>query len=172
MEPTIRFDPSDLGNVQEIAIGHGPLTTCPLHLAMIIASVANSTGAMVRPYVVKSLVRESGTVVIQKEGGDVLSEPLRDGVHLKVQEALKAAAEGYRLEMPGGTVMAKTGTATLEGTDDLNNVFLAFSVITPGGRRLAGCLSREKVKGTSSQLKPLAREVILKIEELEQEGKL
>ena len=74
-------------------------------------------------------------------------------------DALAVTAEGYHLSVPGGIVLAKTGTATIENSDRAN-VFLAFAIQTSRGRRFAGCLERENVTGSSAQLKPVCQEFI------------
>ena len=152
-----------------MAIGQGPIKTCPLAIALNIGAVLHPDGAMIKPYMVKSITTESGKVTYENSGVEVLSVPLADaGVREALASMLEATAEGYGLRFPGARVLAKTGTATIQGSDK-NNVFLSFSVETKDGKHYAGCFSREKVSGTSSQLKPIAKKLIEKI--LEEEKK-
>ena len=169
LAPQLLFDPEDLSSWQQLAIGQGPINTCPLAIALNIGAVLHPDGAMIKPYMVKSITTESGKVTYES-GVEVLSVPLGDAdVREKLAAMLEATAEGYGLNFPGAArVLAKTGTATIQGSDK-NNVFLSFAIETKEGKRWAGCLSREKVSGTSSQLKPIAKKLIEKILEGDQD---
>lgn len=157
LNPTVSFDP---GSWAQLCIGHGPIQTAPLHLALMIGATLHPDGRMIQPYMVRQIMRESGLVVQHEDGGNILSTPLPDpAVRGQLVDALAVTAEGYHLSVPGGIVLAKTGTATIENSDRAN-VFLAFALQTARGRRFAGGLSREKVTGSSAQLKPICQEFI------------
>lgn len=160
LNPKVNFDPDDLASWAQLSIGHGPIQTAPLHLALIIGACLHPEGQMVQPFMVRQITRESGLVVQHEDGGNVLSTPLPDaGVRQQLVDALVVTAEGYHLSVPGGIVLAKTGTAAIESSDRAN-VFLAFALQTARGRRFAGVLSRENVTGSSAQLKPVCQEFI------------
>ena len=157
LNPTVSFDPDSWA---QLCIGHGPIQTAPLHLALIIGACLHPEGQMIQPFMVRELTRQSGCIVQHEDGGNVLSTPLPDaGVRQQLVDALAVTAEGYHLSVPGGIVLAKTGTATIENSDRAN-VFLAFALQTARGRRFAGVLSRENVTGSSAQLKPVCQEFI------------
>lgn len=157
LNPTVSFDPDSWA---QLCIGHGPIQTAPLHLALIIGACLHPEGQMIQPYMVRQITRESGLVVQHEDGGNVLSTPLPDaGVRQQLVDALVVTADGYHLSVPGGIVLAKTGTAAIENSDRAN-VFLAFALQTARGRRFAGVLSRENVTGSSAQLKPVCQEFI------------
>lgn len=157
LNPTVSFDPDSWA---QLCIGHGPIQTAPLHLALMIGATLHPDGRMIQPYMVRQIMRESGLVVQHEDGGNVLSTPLPDpAVRGQLVDALAVTAEGYHLSVPGGIVLAKTGTATIENSDRAN-VFLAFALQTARGRRFAGVLSRENITGSSAQLKPVCREFI------------
>lgn len=157
LNPTVSFDPDSWA---QLCIGHGPIQTAPLHLALMIGATLHPDGSMVRPFMVRQITRESGFVVQHEDGGNVLSTPLPDpAVRGQLVDALAVTAEGYHLSVPGGIVLAKTGTATIENSDRAN-VFLAFALQTSRGRRFAGVLFRENVTGSSAQLKPVCQEFI------------
>lgn len=160
LRPTVNFDQNNLASWGQICIGHGPIQTAPLHLALIIGCCLHPEGRMVQPFLVRQITRESGFIVQHDEGGNVLSTPLSDpSVRGQLVDALAVTAEGYHLSVPGGIVLAKTGTATIENSDRAN-VFLAFAIQTSRGRRFAGMVSRENVTGSSAQLKPVCQEFI------------
>lgn len=160
LRPTVNFDQNNLASWGQICIGHGPIQTAPLHLALIIGCCLHPEGRMVQPFLVRQITRESGFIVQHEDGGNVLSTPLPDaGVRQQLVDALAVTAEGYHLSVPGEIVLAKTGTATIENSGRAN-VFLAFALQTARGRRFAGVLSRENVTGSSAQLKPVCREFI------------
>lgn len=160
LRPTVNFDQNNLASWAQICIGHGPIQTAPLHLALIIGCCLHPEGRMVQPFLLRQITRESGFIVQHEDGGNILSTPLPDaGVRQQLVDALAATAEGYHLSVPGGIVLAKTGTATIENSDRAN-VFLAFAIQTSRGRRFAGCLERENVTGSSAQLKPVCQEFI------------
>lgn len=157
LNPTVSFDPDSWA---QLCIGHGPIQTAPLHLALIIGACLHPEGQMVQPFMVRDLTRQSGCIVQHEDGGNVLSTPLPDaGVRQQLVDALVVTAEGYHLSVPGGIVLAKTGTATIENSDR-TNVFVAFALQTAKGRRFAGAISREDVTGSSAQLKPVCAEWI------------
>lgn len=157
LNPTVSFDPDSWA---QLCIGHGPIQTAPLHLALIIGACLHPEGQMVQPFMVRNLTRQSGCIVQHEDGGNVLSTPLPDaGVRQQLVDALVVTAEGYHLSVPGGIVLAKTGTATIENSDR-TNVFIAFALQTAKGRRFAGAISREDVTGSSAQLKPVCAEWI------------
>ena len=160
LRPTVNFDQNALGSWAQICIGHGPIQTAPLHLALIIGACLHPEGQMIQPFMVRELTRQSGCIVQHEDGGSVLSTPLPDaGVRQQLVDALVVTADGYHLSVPGGIVLAKTGTATIENSDRAN-VFLAFALQTARGRRFAGVFSRENVTGSSAQLKPICQEFI------------
>lgn len=157
LNPTVSFDPDSWA---QLCIGHGPIQTAPLHLALIIGACLHPEGQMVQPFMVRDLTRQSGCIVQHEDSGNVLSTPLPDaGVRQQLVDALVVTAEGYHLSVPGGIVLAKTGTATIENSYR-TNVFIAFALQTAKGRRFAGAISREDVTGSSAQLKPVCAEWI------------
>ncbi len=157
LNPTVSFDPDSWA---QLCIGHGPIQTAPLHLALIIGACLHPEGQMIQPFMVRELTRQSGCIVQHEDGGNVLSTPLPDaGVRQQLVDALVVTADGYHLSVPGGIVLAKTGTATIENSDRAN-VFLAFALQTSRGRRFGGVFSRENVTGSSAQLKPICQEFI------------
>ena len=126
----------------------------------MLGSVLHPEGQMTQPFMVQQVTRESGLVVHHEDGGNSLSTALPDDVvRQQLLQALAETAAGYHLSVPGGIVVAKTGTATKENSDK-SNVFLAFALQSPSGRRFAGAISRENVDGSSNQLKPIAAEFI------------
>lgn len=161
LNPTIAFDPDDIGGWSQLCIGHGAIQTSPLHIALMLGSVLHPEGGMVQPFMVRQVTRESGLVVHHEDGGNILSTAIpEDSVREQLIQALSETAASYHLSVPGGgIVVAKTGTATKENSDK-SNVFLAFALQSPSGRRFAGAISRENVDGSSNQLKPLAAEFI------------
>lgn len=160
LRPTVNFDQNNLASWAQLCIGHGPIQTAPLHLALIIGACLHPEGQMVQPFMVRELTRQSGCIVQHEDGGNILSPPLPDpAVRGQLVDALAVTAEGYHLSVPGGIVLAKTGTAAIKNSDKAN-VFLAFAIQTSRGRRFAGVLSRENVTGSSAQLKPVCREFI------------
>lgn len=160
LSPTIAFDPDDIGGWSQLCIGHGAIQTSPLHMALMLGSVLHPEGGMVQPFMVRQVTRESGLVVHHEDGGNILSTAIPESsVREQLVQALSETAAGYHLSVPGGIVVAKTGTATIENSDK-SNVFLAFALQSPSGRRFAGAISRENVDGSSNQLKPIAAEFI------------
>ncbi len=160
LNPRIIFDPDDIGGWSQLCIGQGAVQTSPLHMALMLGSVLHPEGQMTQPFMVQQVTRESGLVVHHEDGGNSLSTALPDDVvRQQLLQALAETAAGYHLSVPGGIVVAKTGTATKENSDK-SNVFLAFALQSPSGRRFAGAISRENVDGSSNQLKPIAAEFI------------
>ena len=160
LNPRITFDPDDIGGWSQLCIGHGAIQTSPLHMALMLGSVLHPEGQMTQPFMVQQVTRESGLVVHHEDGGNTLSTAIPESsVREQLVQALSETAAGYHLSVPGGIVVAKTGTAAKENSDK-SNVFLAFALQSPSGRRFAGAISRENVDGSSNQLKPIAAEFI------------
>ena len=106
--------PAELsGGPLNLSIGQGRLTTTPLQLASLIATVANG-GNIWRPFLVRRVVNEknetvkettpvlNGTVAVSPETMDILRRGLRNVV---------VFGTGVGAAVPGIAVAGKTGTA-------------------------------------------------------------
>ncbi|MCD8018169.1 MAG: hypothetical protein LUF92_00885 [Clostridiales bacterium] len=108
--------------IASTAFGQGNTLVTPLHMAMIVQSIANG-GEMVKPYLIQSVVNGKGKV-LQEGEAEVLTETMDASVAKKLRKVMKKAGEAYGLETIGDgyQIAAKTGTA--ERGDGTNNAWL------------------------------------------------
>lgn len=123
----IPYDELNQADLAMTAFGYGKTQVTPLHMAMIVSSIAND-GKMMKPRLVNSVVDEEGKV-IEKEDPEVLSEvtdystaqTIRDYM---VEVVNEGTAKGAFLE--GIQVAGKTGTTDKEnGSTDAR--FVGFA---------------------------------------------
>jgi len=95
-----------------IAIGQGIAVTA-LQMVGVAAAIAND-GFLMKPYVVASIVRDDGTVMLNREP-EVLGQPIRPDTAALMRRLLGRVTEdggtGKRARVEGFTVAGKTGTA-------------------------------------------------------------
>ena len=108
--------------VATTSFGQGNTLITPLHMAMIVQSIAND-GKMLKPYLISSVVNGKGETIREgkKEG---LTNPTSEKTAKKIREAMKMAGEKYGMAtLSGGqTIAAKTGTA--QRGDGTNNAWM------------------------------------------------
>jgi cell division protein FtsI (penicillin-binding protein 3) len=89
------------------------MTTTSLQLAVAMAAIANG-GKLMRPYVVQSVVDESGRVVFER-GPTVVRRVISERTAMRVAKVLQGVVDekgtGARAAIAGFTVAGKTGTA-------------------------------------------------------------
>lgn len=97
-------------NIAATAFGQGKLMVTPINIALIAQSIAND-GIMIKPYVIHSIVTDSGKVLKQGKK-EVLSEVASKETIAVVKDALLKTAIHYGIDAERG-IAAKTGTAEL-----------------------------------------------------------
>lgn len=118
----------DLGDYEEnvvaaTAFGQGETLVTPLHMAMIVQSIAND-GKMQKPYLIQSVINGKGKV-IQEGKEELLKKTMEKGTAKKLRQVMTEAGESYGLKEIGEEnwkIAAKTGTA--ERGDGTNNAWL------------------------------------------------
>jgi len=103
------------GETLSVAIGQGYVTTTPLQMASVIATVANG-GIVYRPKFVKRVEGTDGTTVLQEAPEVVRDVGFKKSTLLQIREALSdvvntSRGTGSNARLPGIEVGGKTGTA-------------------------------------------------------------
>ncbi len=96
-----------------LSFGQGELTATPVHIAQLVASVANG-GKLVNPHVVKGYLSESGAVTENSRLSatqQVFSSSTATCLQQMMKEVLKEGGTGYQGRPLIGEAAAKTGTA-------------------------------------------------------------
>ncbi len=127
------------GNVQvnydNVSFGQG-INTTPLQLVQSFSALANG-GAMVKPYVVKSIIRQNGKIdeVGKTEKTQVITAKTASEVAAMMVNVVEKG-HGKRAGVPGYYVAGKTGTAQVplkggKGYDKNNNIgsFIGFAPV-------------------------------------------
>ncbi len=109
LRPARGWKPVELAN---IAFGQGVATT-PLQLAAAVAAIANG-GVLMRPYVVKAVVDNSGTLITETQPQAVrrvLSATEARLLGRMMQMVTEPGGTGASIQVPPFKVAGKTGTA-------------------------------------------------------------
>lgn len=104
------------------SFGQGNTLITPLHMAMILQSIANE-GEMLKPYVISSVTNGKGAVT--REGKtEILTKPISKEIAKNLCDVMTQTGEKYGMEKIGknGKVAAKTGTA--QRGDGTNNAWM------------------------------------------------
>jgi penicillin-binding protein 2 len=105
-------EPWYAGETLSNAIGQGYVTTTPLQMAQVIASL--STGKRYRPHFVRQIESPNGELVARFEPELVSELPLKTATLQQLQEALRdvvARGTGNKAKLAGIEVGGKTGTS-------------------------------------------------------------
>ncbi|SKA98480.1 peptidoglycan glycosyltransferase [Caloramator quimbayensis] len=110
------------------AIGQHGVTSNPMHMALIAASIANE-GTMMKPYIVKQ-IRDDYNNILYEANPNVLKNCIDKKIADKVRdymiEVVKSGT-GKNAKINGITVAGKTGTAQVEGKNETHSWFVAFA---------------------------------------------
>jgi penicillin-binding protein 2 len=103
------------GETLSVAIGQGYVTTTPLQMASVIATVANG-GVVYRPKFVKRIEATDGTTMLEESPEVVRDVGFKKSTLLQIREALSdvvnsKSGTGSNARLPGIEVGGKTGTA-------------------------------------------------------------
>ncbi len=148
-----RFSKGDRLN---LAIGQGDTLATPIQLAQLMATVANA-GQPVRPHLIRSI----GAQAVSYDAVNV-KLPVQKRTWNVLQSGLRAAVGDYSgtahiLDIPGVTILGKTGTAQSSG-DKPNHAWFA-GYVAQGKIPLAFCVLLE-YGGSSANACEVAREII------------
>jgi len=103
------------GETLSIAIGQGYVTTTPLQMASVMATIANG-GVVYRPKFVKRVEGTDGTTLLEEEPEAVRDVGFKKSTLLQIREAMSDTVNskrgtGSNAKLPGIEVGGKTGTA-------------------------------------------------------------
>lgn len=104
------------------SFGQGNTLITPLHMAMILQSIANE-GEMLKPYVISTITNGKGEIT--KAGKtEVLTKPISKEIAKRLCDVMTETGESYGMVELGknGKIAAKTGTA--QRGDGTNNAWM------------------------------------------------
>ena len=104
------------------SFGQGNTLITPLHMAMIVQSIANE-GEMLKPYVISSITNGKGKVT-QEGATELLTTPVSRDIADAISDVMTKTGEKYGMMTleNGGKIAAKTGTA--QRGDGTNNAWM------------------------------------------------
>lgn len=141
-----------------VAIGQGKLLVTPLDMLLICSTVAND-GNMPKPYLVKTVTKESGAVVYraaEKNLASPISKACADYLKELMVETVKSGT-GKNAALSNVTVAGKTGTAENEKEKD-HSWFVGFAPAEDPEIAVSVILENDGGSGGASAA-PVAREV-------------
>ncbi len=100
------------GGLAQSAFGQGSIALSPLHLALIISSIANE-GKIMKPFVIKGIRSHEGTEIFTTHP-QVWCQPVSSSTADTVKAMMVQVVErgtGYSSRIPGVAVAGKTGSA-------------------------------------------------------------
>ncbi|MDO5146324.1 MAG: penicillin-binding transpeptidase domain-containing protein [Eubacteriales bacterium] len=152
IKSTFHLDDYNDNLVAATAFGQGETLVTPLHMAMIVQSIANE-GKMNKPYLIRSVVNAKGKV-IQEGKEEILTETMEASTAKKIREVMTKAGEAYGLKQVGkdGKIAAKTGTA--QRGDGTNNAWLV-SFAPAQNPRYVVVANRLKTKEIGKSMAPV-----------------
>lgn len=145
-------------DITQTSIGQGETTVSPAHMAMIAASIANE-GVLMKPYIVESVVDESGATVRttkQKEYKELMS-PEEAKQLKKYMRAVCEYGTGKNMAYSNYKAYGKTGTAELDKKDKINSWFMGFA--TKGKRKVAIAVVLEDIYQGEDSAVDCAKEI-------------
>lgn len=110
------------------SIGQGSVTSTPMQMNMVAMAIANG-GTMMTPNLIES-VRGADLQIIEQPEPQVLHEPISEDVAEELTELMLGPVESgtaWRAESDRFDIAAKTGTAQIDGTDQVNSWITGFA---------------------------------------------
>ncbi len=153
-----------------LGIGQGQILVTPLQAALFAAAIAND-GVMMKPYLLKSVVDEKGTVLYRtapESSGKLPVSPENLRVVREVMRRVvnESRGSGRRAKVTGMEIYGKTGSAEVgAGASRRKNVwFIAFTQV--GGRKLAAAMMMEEGNAGGSDCAPQVGKIFEKYSEM------
>lgn len=141
------------------SIGQGETLVTPMHMAMVVSSIANN-GILMKPYLLERVETYSGESVktfhpsaygslMTKEEANILTEYMK---------AVITEGTGSKLENMGFTIAGKTGTAEYSSNKNESHAWFAGFSDT-GGSDIVVCVLVEEAGSGSEYAVPIAKEI-------------
>ena len=146
-------------DIASIGIGQGDLQVTPMHMAVMMAAIANE-GVMMRPFVVSDAKLENGFSVYKaktKQLGSVTTSAVSEKV-LKMMEKCVTEGTGKNAKIPGIRVVGKTGTA--ENEQEKNHAWFVACAIEDEPKIAVSVMLEYDGTSGSEACVPIARELI------------
>ncbi len=150
------------GDQAQTAIGQSTLLVTPMHMALLAAAYANG-GEMMKPYLVQQVITPGGMVIADTRPEKWLSvtTPSMAAKIDSYMEDVVTKGTGRAAQVSGVRVTGKTGTAENAAGED-HAWFIGSAELR--NRRIAFAILVENGGGGGTQAAPIARKVILSLQ--------
>ena len=146
--------------VAQTAIGQGKTTVSPLHMCMLVSSIANN-GTLMEPYLVDRIISDDGEVVSETEpvsyGRIMTSQEV--GLLNQYMEAVVTDGTAEKVNFGDLKVYGKTGTAEYTENKKITHSWFVGYAVDEGGKKLAIAVIMEGAGYGSKYAAPLAASV-------------
>ncbi|SDH45644.1 peptidoglycan glycosyltransferase [Pseudobutyrivibrio sp. 49] len=146
--------------VAQTAIGQGKTTVSPLHMCMLVSSIAND-GALMEPYLVDRIISDDGEVVSETEPalyGQIMSSQEAELLE-EYMEAVVTEGTAEKVNFGDLKVYGKTGTAEYTENKKITHSWFVGYAINDNGKKLAIAVIMEGAGYGSKYAAPLAADV-------------
>ena len=167
------------GESLSIAIGQGANQVTPLQLVMAYSALANG-GILYKPFYIDRIMTVEGEILKQAQSTEIGRLPLSTKTRELLKDALwgvvnQPTGTGTLAAVPGRDVSGKTGTAQVvslpkNGQSQIGDHAWFVAYAPKEGARIAIVVFIEHGGHGGSAAAPIAREVISRFFELEEEG--
>ena len=150
------------GDQAQTAIGQSTLLVTPMHMALLAAAYANG-GTMMKPYLVQQVITPGGMVIAdtRPEKWLTVTTPEMAAKIDSYMEDVVTRGTGRAAQVSGVRVTGKTGTAENAAGED-HAWFIGSAELR--NRRIAFAIIVENGGGGGTQAAPIARKVILSLQ--------
>ena len=146
--------------VAQTAIGQGKTTVSPLHMCMLVSSIANN-GELMEPYVVDRIISDDGVVVSETEPvsyGTIISSSEASLLN-EYMEAVVTDGTAEKVDFGDLKVYGKTGTAEYTENKKITHSWFVGYAKNDNGKKLAIAVIMEGAGYGSKYAAPLAAKV-------------
>ncbi len=122
LSSNLDFDDYSDNMIATTSFGQGRTLITPLHMAMIVQSIANN-GKMLKPYIIDSITSGKGNLT-RKGETELLTEPVSKDIADKIAEVMVDTGEQYGMSEFHHNIKIAAKTGTAQCGDGKNNAWM------------------------------------------------